>query len=312
MTVSSRKKNYEIPEEHVFLSGHNACPGCGQALAIRYVLNTMGPNTISTVPPSCAAIISGPQPLSSMMLPVYQTTLESSAASAAGIRRALNRMGKTDVNVLSIAGDGGTYDIGFQALSGAAERNEDLVYVCLDNEGYMNTGAQKSGASPHLVQTATTPGGKPTQKKNIAEIMAAHGIPYVATASTGFPDDLARKVAKARDMRGTGMRFIVALTPCLPGWGVKEDQGIAIARLATDTGLWPLYEVEYGTKYTINRGPQGIPVREYYKLQKRYSHLTEEQVEELQAEMEYSWQLLKARSECIPERGLAAGPAQSG
>lgn len=291
------KKNYEIPEEDIFLSGHNACPGCGEALAIRYVLNTMGPNTIAVVPPSCIAIISGPQPFSSMKIPVYQTTLEASAASAAGIKRALIRQGKEHVNVLALAGDGGTYDIGFQALSGAAERNEDFVYVCLDNEGYMNTGAQKSGASPHLVNTAFTPGGKPTAKKNIIEIMAAHGIPYVAAATTGFPEDLARKVAKARDMKG--LRFIVVLTPCLAGWGVKDNEGVKVSRLAVDTGLWPLYEVEYGTKYTINRGPQGIPVEEYLKLQSRYKHLTPEMVGELQRETDYAWQLLQARASCV-------------
>lgn len=294
------KKNYEIPEEEIFLPGHNACPGCGEALAIRYILNTMGPDTVAVVPPSCIAIISGPQPYSSMKIPVYQTTLEASAASAAGIKRALRRQGKDHVNVLALAGDGGTYDIGFQALSGAAERNEDIVYVCLDNEGYMNTGAQKSGASPHFVYTAFTPGGKPSAKKNVVEIMASHSIPYVATATTGFPDDLARKVAKARDMRG-GLRFIVVLTPCLAGWGVKDDEGVKVSRLAVDTGLWPLYEVEYGTKYTINRGPQGIPVSEYFKLQSRYRHLTPEMVEELQREAHYAWELLQARATCVAE-----------
>lgn len=301
--VTSRKKNFEIPEEEVFLSGHYGCPGCGQALAIRYIVNTMGKNTVSTVPPSCAAIMSGAQPLSSMRIPLFQTCLESSAASATGIRRALNRMGRSDVNVLSIAGDGGTYDIGFQALSGAAERNEDIVYVCLDNEGYMNTGAQKSSASPHLVATATTPGGKPTAKKNLAEIMAAHGIPYVATASSGFPDDLARKVAKARDMRGEGLRFIVCFIACPTGWGVPDNQAVKIARLAVDTGIYPLYEVDHG-KYIINRGPQGIPVREYFKMQKRYKHLTEDQIEELQGEMEDGWRRLMDRVECDSNRDL--------
>ena len=134
--------------------------------------------------------------------------------------------------MLVIAGDGGTYDIGFQALSGAAERNEDMVYVCLDNEGYMNTGAQKSSSTPYLASTTSTPGGKPSDKKDIAEIMAAHRIPYVATATVGYPDDLARKVAKARDMKG--MRFIVVLTPCLDGWGVAENE--AVRRLATGGG----------------------------------------------------------------------------
>lgn len=292
---------YDIEETPVFSSGHNACPGCGEALAIRYVLNSMGPKTVAVVPPSCIAIIAGPQPYSSMRIPVYQTTLEASAASAAGIRRALVQQGKTDVNALVIAGDGGTYDIGFQALSGAAERNEDMVYVCLDNEGYMNTGAQKSSSTPYLAYTSSTPGGKPSDKKDIAEIMAAHRIPYVATATIGYPDDLARKVAKARDMRG--MRFIVVLTPCLDGWGVADNAAVGVSRLAVQTGFFPLYEVEEGEFYTINVAPTpGLPVERYLETQRRYRHLTQEQIAEIQANVDHKWSLLLARSkvECVP------------
>lgn len=296
---------YELEEQKVFNSGHNACPGCGEALAVRYVLNTMGPNTIGVVPPSCIAIICGPQPYSSMRIPVYQTTLEASAASAAGIGRALKRQGKHDVKVLAMAGDGGTYDIGFQALSGAAERNEDMVYVCLDNEGYMNTGAQKSSSTPYLAVTSSTPGGKPSDKKDIAEIMAAHRIPYVATATVGYPDDLVRKVAKARDMEG--MRFIVVLTPCLDGWGVADDGAVRVSRLAVDTGFFPLYEVEDGERYTINHGPRGIPVERYLEQQKRYRHLDAEQVKEIQAGVDHRWSLLQARAEVAEAQTKAAG-----
>ncbi len=285
---------YEIAEEKVFLSGHNACPGCGEALALRYVLNTLGPKTVGVVPPSCIAIISGPQPFSSMRIPVYQTTLEASAASAAGIKRALNARGKKDVNVVALAGDGGTYDIGFQALSAAAERNEDIIYVCLDNEGYMNTGAQKSSSTPHLAYTTSTPAGKPSPKKNVAEIMAAHQIPYVATATVGFPDDLVRKVQKAKEMKGT--RFIVVLTPCLAGWGVPDNAAVKISRLAVDTGIFPLYEVENGLKYTINRGPQGVPVSAYLSKQSRYRHLTQSQTDEIQREVDYQWEYLQKRA----------------
>lgn len=295
-----RSKNYDIEESPIFRPGHNACPGCGEALAVRYVTNTMGPRTIGVVPPSCIAIISGPQPYSSMRIPVYQTTLEASAASAAGIKRALERQGKHDVNVLVLAGDGGTYDIGFQALSGAAERNEDMVYVCLDNEGYMNTGAQKSSSTPYLAYTTSTPGGKPSDKKNIAEIMAAHRIPYVATATVGYPDDLARKVAKARDMKG--MRFIVVLTPCLAGWGIPDDAAARVSRLAVDTGMFPLYEVEDGERYTINQGPKGIPVERYLEVQRRYRHLTQEQIAEIQAGVDHAWISLQAKAECMGVR----------
>jgi pyruvate ferredoxin oxidoreductase beta subunit/2-oxoisovalerate ferredoxin oxidoreductase beta subunit len=169
----------------------------------------------------------------------------------------LKRQGKDDVNVLVMAGDGGTYDIGFQALSAAAERNEDMVYVCLDNEGYMNTGAQKSSSTPYLAVTGSTPGGK------------------------------------ARDMRG--MRFIVVLTPCLDGCGVAEDGAVRVSRLAVDTGFFPLYEVEDGERYTINRGPKGIPVERYLELQKRYRHLSVEQTREIQAGVDHRWSLLQSR-----------------
>jgi len=293
------QKTYDFAEEPIYCSGHNACPGCGEALAMRWTLNTMGPDTIAVVPPSCIAILSGAQPNSTMRIPVYQTTLEASAASAAGIKRALRRQGKDQVNVLVMAGDGGTYDIGIQSLSGAAERGEDMVYVCLDNEGYMNTGAQKSGSTPLLAYTASTPGGKPNGKKNMAEIMAAHGIPYVATATVGYPDDLARKVAKARDMQG--LRFIVVLTPCLAGWGVPDDGAVRVSRLAVETGFFPLYEIEHGERYTINPGYKALPVERYLEAQKRYSHLTAEQVARIQAEIDHQWAVLQARSACLPQ-----------
>jgi len=302
---------YDIQETTVFSSGHSACPGCGEALAIRYILNTMGPKTIAVTPPSCIATIAGAQPVSSFAIPAFHSTLETGAASAAGIKRALDRRGKTDVNVVVIAGDGGTYDIGFQALSGAAERNEDMVYVCLDNEGYMNTGTQKSSSTPYLAHTTSTPGGKQTHKKDIAEIMAAHRIPYMATATVAYPDDLARKVAKARDMKG--MRFIVVLTPCLAGWGVPDDGAVRVSRLAVETGFFPLYEVEDGEHYTINHAPKGVPVKRYLDMQKRYRHLTLEQVAEVQEIVDHKWALLFARSKVECEPNLAAlGAATDG
>ena len=164
-------------------SGHAACPGCMEALSARHVLAQLGADTMAVIPPSCMAIIAGPQPTSSLRIPVYQPTLESSAAAASGLRRALDAQGRRDTQVLVLAGDGGTYDIGLQALSSAAERNENILYVCLDNEGYMNTGAQKSSSTPHYARTGSTPAGKTSRKKNLPAIMAEHGIPYVATAT---------------------------------------------------------------------------------------------------------------------------------
>lgn len=286
---------YQITEDKVFLSGHVACPGCSEALAIRYIMNTLGPRTAVVIPPSCAAPISGAQPYSSMKVPIYQTTLEASAASAAGIKRALNAKGKDDVNVVVLAGDGGTYDIGFQSLSAAAERNEDIIYVCLDNEGYQNTGSQKSSSTPRLAYTTSTPAGKTSPKKNLAEIMVAHKIPYMATATVGFLDDLVRKIQKAKEMKGT--RLILVLCPCLAGWGLPDNASAKIARLAVDTGTFPLYEVENGEKYTINRGFQGVPLTAYLSEQSRYKHLTQEQIDELQQGVLHEWEWLKKRSE---------------
>ena len=287
--------NYELEENRVFDSGHQACPGCGEALAIRHILNTLGPDTCAIVPPSCIAIISGPQPYSSMRIPVYQTTLEASAASAAGLKGALDARGKTSTTVIVMAGDGGTYDIGFQSLSSVVERNADLIYFCLDNEGYMNTGSQKSSSTPLHAYTSSTPAGKISRKKNLTEIMAAHQIPYTATATIGYLDDLVDKVKKAKSIRGA--KVITILTPCLDGWGIADDEAVKISRLAVQTGVFPLYEVENGEKYTLNHGPTGIPVSLYVSKQKRYRHLTDSKVQEIQEEIDYQWKRLQKRLE---------------
>ena len=222
----------DLPPEAMLCAGHAACPGCVDALSVRHVLALLGPDTMAVIPPSCMAIIAGPQPYSSLKIPVYQPTLESSAAAASGLRRALDAQGKHETTVIVLAGDGGTYDIGFQCLSSAAERNEDFIYFCLDNEGYMNTGAQKSSSTPHYAWTGSTPAGKTSRKKNMTEIMAAHRVPYVATASVGHLADLKRKVLRAKAMRGT--RFITLLIPCLDGWGLADDAGLS--RRATGGG----------------------------------------------------------------------------
>ncbi|HEY5896666.1 MAG TPA: thiamine pyrophosphate-dependent enzyme [Burkholderiales bacterium] len=279
-------------------SGHAACPGCIDALSARHVLATLGPNAVAVVPPSCMAIIAGPQPYSSMHIPVYQPPLESSAAAASGLRRALDVRGKKDTHVVVLAGDGGTYDIGLQCLSSAAERNENILYVCFDNEGYMNTGAQKSSSTPHFARTGSTPAGKQSRKKNLIEIMAAHEIPYAATATAGFLPDLVRKVEKAKNIQGT--RLLILLVPCLDGWGVPEDQGIAMARLAVETGAFPLYEVENGRRYTLNEPYKHRPVREYVKAQRRYQAITEGQIEELQREVDAGWARLEMRAQGAP------------
>jgi pyruvate/2-oxoacid:ferredoxin oxidoreductase beta subunit len=282
-----------LPEDAILCSGHAACPGCVDALSVRHVLAALGPDTVAVIPPSCMAIIAGPQPFSGLRIPVYQPTLESSAAAASGLRRALDARNKHDTQVVVLAGDGGTYDIGFQCLSSAAERNENIIYICLDNEGYMNTGAQKSSSTPHHARTGSTPAGKLTKKKNLTEIMAAHEIPYAATATAGFLPDLVRKVQKAKSIRGT--RVITLLVPCLDGWGVPENQGIAVARLAVETGVFPLYEVEDGFKYTLNYPQKTRPVRDYLEPQRRYRHLADGALENLQREVDQGWARLLHR-----------------
>ena len=283
----------EAPEPAMLCSGHAACPGCVEALSVRHLLAKLGPDTMAVVPPSCMAIICGPQPFSSLRIPVYQPTLEASAAAASGLRRALDAQGKHDTQVIVLAGDGGTYDIGFQCLSSAAERNENIIYFCLDNEGYMNTGAQKSSSTPHYAKTGSTPGGKTTRKKNLTEIIAAHQVPYVATATAGFLPDLLRKVEKARSIHG--FRLITVLVPCIDGWGLAEDGGVKASRYAVESGAFPLYEVEDGTRYTLNHGTRTRPVSDYLALQRRYKHLDAPGIAALQAEIDVGWARLQQR-----------------
>ncbi len=268
------------------------------AVAMRHILNTVGPNAMAVAAPSCAAIICGMQPCSSLKIPVFETTLESSAAAASGIRRALNAKGQHDTTVIVFAGDGGTYDIGFQALSSAVERNEDMIYFCMDNEGYMNTGGQKSSATPLYAATGSTPAGKPSKKKSLIEIMAAHEIPYTATATPAHLPDLVHKVEKAKNISGS--RVITVLIPCLAGWGLGDDEAIASARLAVDSGMFPLYEVEDGRRYTLNQTTKTRSVRDYLQSQSRYRHLGTEELDEIQAMVDEGWARLVQKSEANP------------
>ena len=274
-------------------SGHASCPGCAVALAVRIVVGELPADSVLVVPPSCIAVMMGPLPLASTTLPVFQTAFETAAAAAAGLSRAFRSQGK-DVTVVCLAGDGGTYDIGLQALSGAAERNEDILYICFDNEAYQNTGNQKSGATPLGARTTSTPRGKSTRKKDIIRILAAHRIPYAAAVSPAHRDDLVAKLRRALACHGT--RFLLVTCPCIPGWGIPDDASLHVLRLAADARVMPLYEVEDGERYRITRWPVDIPVEEYLATQGRYAHLDTEQVAAIQAEVDERWQALIDRT----------------
>lgn len=281
-------------DEGMFCPGHVACAGCAEALAMRVILNTVGPDAVGVVAPSCTAVILGGHPMSSARIPFLHGTLESAAASASGVKRGLRAQGREDTTVLCLAGDGGTYDIGLQALSSAAERNEDILYVCFDNEGYMNTGGQKSSSTPLSAATGSTPLGKATAKKNLVEILAAHRIPYIATASPSHLGDLAAKVERAKGLRGT--RVLIVLIPCLPGWGVADDAAVATARLAVESGVFPLIEIEDGTDVTLSVADRTQPVGAYLDRQKRYRHLGAGEREELQRGVDRNWTRLVAQA----------------
>ena len=282
-----------IPSRELMLSGHLACQGCGAALAMRYVLKALGEETIAVIPACCWTIIAGAFPYSALRVPLFHTAFETAASAAAGIKAGLEILGKGDITVLAWAGDGGTFDIGLQALSGAAERNDDIIYVCYDNEAYMNTGIQRSSATPWRAWTTTTPTRHPKDepKKDMMAIMAAHRIPYAATASPAYPEDLIRKVKKAKAIRGT--KFIHIISPCPPGWKSASELSVKLARLAVQTKIFPLYEVEEGLKWRINLEPKGLPVEEYLKLQGRFQHLSPEEVRKIQETVDAEWERLK-------------------
>jgi len=285
----------DVDQKEFLYPGHGFCPGCGFTIGLRIVLKALGGNTVAAVTAGCLGTNSGLFPSSPIKIAAYNTVFESAAAAASGIRAALDVKGKRDTQVLAIAGDGGTFDIGIQALSAAAERNENFIFLCYDNEGYMNTGVQKSSATPRGAWTTTTPVGmlKYSPKKDMPEIMVAHRIPYMATASIAYPMDLIRKVERAKDIQG--FRFLHMLTSCPPGWRFPPDQTIKMARLAVETRTFPLYEVSYGETYELNLDPGYHSVKEYIHAQGRFQYLTDQEIEELQGEVDRSWNRLVSK-----------------
>jgi len=290
-------RKIEIPHAENLGHGHLACAGCGAAVSMRLTLKALGEKTVMVFPASCWSIVPGFWPYSSFRIPVIHAGFVTGGATASGVRAALDIRGDRESVVAVWAGDGGTFDIGLQALSGAAERNEDFIYICNDNEGYMNTGTQQSSATPMFAWTTTTPVMQPKEnpKKDIMAIMADHHIPYAATATIAYPEDLLRKIGKAKRIRGT--RFIHLLSPCPPGWRVPSELTIKISRLAVRSRIFPLYEIENGITYTLQEESHVVPVKEYLKLQGRFSHLAEPEVEVIQKNVENVWERLRRKAE---------------
>jgi pyruvate/2-oxoacid:ferredoxin oxidoreductase beta subunit len=284
-----------MPKEELLASGHLACPGCAAPIAMNLVLKALGPQTVVTLPACCWSIIAGPWPQSSLRVPLFHAAFETAGATASGIKAGLVARGDTETTVIAWAGDGGTFDIGLQALSGAAERNEDIIYFCYDNEAYMNTGIQRSSATPWGAWTTTTPAIEPesTPKKDMVSILAAHGIPYIATASVAYPVDLVEKVEKARTIRGT--RFIHILAPCPPGWKTQNDETIDLARQAVQARVFPLFEVENGRDWRLTVDHAGDPIAPYIRRQARFKHLTDEQLVLIQKDVDDRWERLQRR-----------------
>jgi len=272
-------------------SGHSTCPGCGLALALRYVLKALPPETVLIVPPSCIAGTDGPFPRSCLGFSTVHCTFTSAASSASGLSRALKARGYEGARAVVFAGDGATYDIGFQALSSAVERNEDFLYVCYNNQGYMNTGIQKSGATPLGAHTTTTPRGKPTPMKDLMEILIAHRIPYCATATPAFAEDLIAKVQKALNVRG--VKYIEVLVPCVQGWGIPENAAVRVSRLAVESCAFPLYEAERGERLRLTYVPQRrLPLADYLGAQSRFRFVGPDDLAALEGEVERKWSRL--------------------
>ncbi len=293
-----------VTKKENFAPGHRACIGCGEALAVRLACKALGQNVIIVTATGCIEIISSQLPYTSWRVPWIHTLFENTAAVASGIESGLKilmkkgRMAQQEIKIVAMAGDGGTSDIGLQALSGALERGHDFLYICFDNEAYMNTGIQRSSATPYGASTTTSPAGKVsigqvTWKKNVPAIAAAHDIPYVATACPSYPFDLMDKVAKGAATPGPA--YIHILSPCPTGWRFATDLTVRLGRLAVETGTFPLYEVENGT-YRLNFDfPKLRPVTDYMKLQRRFRHLSEDVINEIQQRVNREYAKLREK-----------------
>jgi pyruvate ferredoxin oxidoreductase beta subunit len=294
-----------LTQKEYFAPGHRACQGCAEALAVRLVAKALGRNVVVASATGCMEIVSSPLPFTSWRVPWFHVAFENAAAVASGVESGLkalmrkNRIPQKKIVTIAMAGDGGTADIGLQALSGALERGHDMIYVCTDNEAYMNTGIQRSSSTPFGASTTTSPSGKVklgqlTWKKNMPAIAAAHNIPYVATACPSYPIDLVQKVKKAAETEGPA--YLHILSVCPTGWRSAPELSIKLGRLAAETGVFPLYEVERG-RYKLNIDfPQLRPLKEYTKLQGRFRHLKDEVLDEIQKRVHQEYEQLREKA----------------
>jgi len=299
----------DLPREELFAPGHRMCAGCGAAIAMRWITKTIGPNAVIANATGCVEVTTTPYPETAWMHPYIHVAFENSAAVASGVEaaiKALKRKGMWDAGdtkVVVIAGDGGTYDIGLQSLSGMLERRHGVLYILYDNEAYMNTGIQRSGSTPKYAWTTTTPvgtavKGKIQWKKDIMGIVTAHRVPYAATASVAYILDMVNKIKTALEYTEEGPTFLHIYAPCVPGWRYPENKTVEIARLAVETGYFPLYEWDHG-KLKLNPPSNNHlvkskrkPLKEYLKLQGRFAHLTEQEIAEIEKELDAYWEYL--------------------
>lgn len=298
--VSTGRPKPPIPYNmrDIVLPGDAACPGCPIPMAWKVLSAVFGEKMILVIPACCSSVVVGTYPFHSLKTSIIHVPFASAAAVASGVAEALERRGILDVQVVAWAGDGGTADIGMASLSGAAERNNNILYIMYDNEAYMNTGIQRSSSTPLGAWTTTTPiKGKTEPKKDMAKIMIAHGVPYVATASIGYPHDFYNKLQKAKGIRG--FKFIHLHAPCPIGWRFDPRYTVRMAKLAVETGLWILYEYHDG-KLTISSPSRAYmdpskrkPIEEYIKLQGRYRNITEELLSEIRRQMDANWEWIK-------------------
>ncbi|MFN3820894.1 MAG: thiamine pyrophosphate-dependent enzyme [bacterium] len=277
-------------------SGHFACPGCGAILGLRMALQVLAPRCIFVIPACCMAVADGPYPMSALGVPLYHCAFASTAPVAAGISRALRKIGDDKTIVVGWAGDGGTFDIGFSGLSAAASRNDDILYVCYDNEAYMNTGIQQSSATPEGAWTTTSPIHNPKKgsKKDVLTLLLAHRIPYMASVNPAFPEDFFTKFERA--IQTKGFRFIHLFSACPPGHKSREADTIHISRLSVQTRVFPLYEVING-QVKITLDPPLRPVKDYISLQGRFKHWDEFYIKRFCQYLDEQWHWLKKLEE---------------